>query len=179
MGGRGSGRLWHWDTRPETTDFLLLDVRHLSQRGLLQPRSGFSWKWLQDGEEVGKVWVGVGHGHITLNYRHKAGGSDWQSYDYPVALLSQPCNYGGHRHWFACPARGCGRRIAILYGGPIFACRSCHQLAYPSQREKSFQRYQRRACKIREGFGWMTGPCDPWGDRPKGDARKDLQTVNK
>ena len=177
MGGRGSGRHWHWNTKAETTDLLRLDVRQLAKRGSLQPGSGYSWTWSRDGEEIGKVRIGVGHDYITLTYRHKAGGSDWTSYDYQVALFSQPCNYGGHRHWFACPAQGCGRRVAVLYGGAIFACRNCHQLAYPSQREKPFQRYQRRAFKIRERLGWMTGPCDTWGERPKGMHRKNYERL--
>ena len=28
---------------------------------------------------------------------------------------------------FICPAAGCGRRVAILYGGGNFACRHCYQ----------------------------------------------------
>jgi hypothetical protein len=49
---------------------------------------------------------------------------------YPVRIERTPCNLGGSRHWFICPAVGCGRRAAILYGGGNFACRRCHQLAY-------------------------------------------------
>ena len=36
---------------------------------------------------------------------------------------------------FICPAAGCGRRVAILYRGGIFACRHCYRLAYASSRE--------------------------------------------
>jgi len=77
------------------------------------------------------------------------------------------CNCGGQRAWFRCLARGCGRRVAILYGGEIFACRHCYQLAYPSQRESSGDRADARAWKIRER-------CSGWGSlfdplmRPKG-----------
>jgi hypothetical protein len=46
-----------------------------------------------------------------------------------------PCNLGGSRHWFICPVVGCGRRVAILYGGGIFACRQCHRFAYASSRD--------------------------------------------
>jgi hypothetical protein len=39
--------------------------------------------------------------------------------------------------WFICPAVGCGRCVAILYGGGIFACRHCYRLAYASSREEA------------------------------------------
>lgn len=55
-----------------------------------------------------------------------------------------------------------------LYGGRIFACRHCYDLAYPSQREAEFQRYQRRADKIRERLGWQVGFDSGWGPKPKG-----------
>ena len=40
---------------------------------------------------------------------------EWERY--PVFLDTTLCHIGGERHWFLCPARGCGRRVAILYGG--------------------------------------------------------------
>ncbi len=52
---------------------------------------------------------------IRLIYKRRVPGEDWEHMDYPVTLLSQPCNFGGQRQWFACPARGCGRRVALLY----------------------------------------------------------------
>ena len=42
-------------------------------------------------------------------------------------------------------ARGCGPRVAILYGGGIVACRHCYQLAYPRQRVTGYDRMARRA----------------------------------
>ena len=44
---------------------------------------------------------------------------------YAVRIVRTVCNLGGSRAWFICPAVGCGRRVAILYGGGIFACRHC------------------------------------------------------
>jgi hypothetical protein len=54
-----------------------------------------------------------------------------------VGIERTPCHVGGSRPWFICPALGCGRRVAILYGGGIFACRLCFQLAYASAREEA------------------------------------------
>mgnify|MGYP000471735892 CR=1 FL=1 len=86
----------------------------------------------------------------------------------PVRISATPCHYGGHRYWFTCPAQGCGRRVAKLYSGRIFACRHCYQLAYPSQREASFERSRRRADKIRERLGWADDPDLMEGIKPKG-----------
>ncbi len=67
-----------------------------------------------------------------------------------------------------CPAQGCGRRVAILPGGSIFACRHCYRLAYPSQRENPDDRAARRADKIRARLGWESGIINPDGEKPKG-----------
>ena len=87
----------------------------------------------------------------------------------PVHLVTTPCHMGGKRHWFLCPARGCGKRAAVLYGGGIFACRKCYQLAYPSQRESTEDRATRRADRIRDRLGWPGGILEGagWG-KPKG-----------
>ena len=68
---------------------------------------------------------------MILIYRHRSGDAEWKGEQYPVRIVRTPCNLGGLRAWFICPAVGCGRRVAILYGGSIFACRRCYQLAYP------------------------------------------------
>ena len=86
----------------------------------------------------------------------------------PVTLEWTPCNLGGRRLWFRCPARGCGRRVAILFGGSVFACRHCHKLAYASQRERGDYRDTRRADRIREKLQWEPGILNGDGYKPKG-----------
>lgn len=167
MGGIGSGRHWHWGSKDTTAEFRSIDVRRWAREGFLTPGRRFSWQWSIEGKKVASIDVLAEHGCVRLIYRSRDHGDEWENLDYPVQLLSQPCHYGGHRDWFACPARGCGRRVAKLYGGRIFACRHCYQLAYPSQRETSFQRAQRRADTIRRQLGWEEG-WDSWGDKPKG-----------
>ena len=69
---------------------------------------------------------------------------------------------------FICPAAGCGRRVAILYGGGIFACRHCHQLAYFSSREDAGDRAaRRRAERLRARLGWEPGILNGEGGKPK------------
>jgi hypothetical protein len=107
---------------------------------------------------------------VTLIYRHKSGGNDWQPMDYPVRLEWTACTLGGRRAWFRCPANGCGRRVALLYlgGAGIFACRHCYRLAYACQRETADDRAARRADSIRERLGWQAGILNLNGGKPKG-----------
>ena len=82
--------------------------------------------------------------------------------------ISGEAHYGGRRPWFLCPKEGCGRRVAILFGGSIFACRHCHKLAYECQRETNDDRAMRRADTIRRRLGWRPGIANPTGWKPKG-----------
>ncbi len=66
------------------------------------------------------------------------------------------------------PLSGCRRRVAILYGGVIFACRHCYRLAYPSQREADYDRLARRADKTRVRLGWEPDTLNGDGPKPKG-----------
>lgn len=168
MGGRGSGRHVHWNAKNTTADYRSIDVRLWAREGFLTPGRRFSWQWSMDSEKVASIQAQAEHGQVRLIYRSQSYGDEWESHDYPVQLRIQPCHYGGYREWFACPARGCGRRVAKLYGGRIFACRHCYQLAYPSQREASFQRSERQADKLRERLGWADTPDLMEGIKPKG-----------
>lgn len=107
---------------------------------------------------TGSINIQSEPGRVILDYRHKDRCTeDWLSVRYPVCLDTTPCHMGGVLHWFRCPARGCGRRVAMLYGRAIFACRQCHHLVYPSQREKPTDRAIRRADRIREKLDWPRG----------------------
>lgn len=159
MGGIGSGNHWRWDAKNTTADYLSIDVRRWHRDGCLRSGQNFSWAWTRDGEAAGSVNVRTEPGRVVLNYRHRINGGEWESKEYPVRLDWTPCNYGGQRPWFLCPVAGCRRRVAILYGGGVFACRHCHQLAYPSQNESWQERASRRSRKIIQRLGG-----DPYGD---------------
>lgn len=169
MGGLGSGRRWQWSAKSATTEFHSLDIRRWSREGFLEPGRSFGWQWYRNGEAIGDIRVSIDCAGARLRYRAREAGGDWESMDYTVHFLTQQCNYGGSRKWFSCPVSGCGRRVAILYGGRVFACRHCHQLAYPSQREENFQRAARRGERIRQRLGWAHGA--EFGPRPKGMHR--------
>jgi hypothetical protein len=145
-----------------------LDIRRLQRDGLLTPSRAFWWKWTHNGEEVASIQMRTEVDRVILNYRSRSNGGDWQPMEYPVYLEWTACNLGGRRAWFRCPAQGCGRRVAILFGGSIFACRHCHKLAYACQRETDDDRAARRADTIRRRLGWEAGILNGEGNKPKG-----------
>jgi len=169
MGGLGSGRHWYWGAEDPTDDHRSIDVRRWRRDGLLIPHQSFGWQWLRRGEAVASIGVRTEPGRVVLTYRHRSGGENWKDESYPVHLDWSACNLGGQRPWFLCPARGCGRRVAILYlGGGIFACRNCYQLAYTCQRETYTDRVARKANRIRKKLGWEPGILNANGWKPKG-----------
>ena len=149
-------------------DYWRLDVRRWQRDGLLTPGTAFGWKWTRYEEIIASIQVQVEEGRVLLIYRHRRSAEGWKDEHYPVYLDWTPCHLGGSRASFLCPAKGCGRRVAALYGGAIFACRHCYRLAYPSQRETSSDRLARRADKIRERLGWEPGILNLGGWKPKG-----------
>ena|ERR1017187_9164023 len=160
---------WSRGGKSTTNDFTRLDIYYLSRNGNLRAGSYSTVRWSRNGRESASISVRSNIDSIVLSYRRKFSGSDeWKSEEYPVYLDWTRCNYGGRRPWFLCPARGCGRRVAVLYGGGIFACRQCHQLVYESQREQPHYRALRRAQSIRVKLGGSPNMSEPFPAKPKG-----------
>ncbi len=170
MGGFGSGR---WQQGKDTTrDYQRLDVRRLQRDGLLKPGHTFDWQWKSGNKTMATINVHTEINKITLSYKQRSNSNEWKDVSYPVWLDWTYCNYGNWRAWLLCPGKGCGRRVAILYGGAIFACRYCHKLAYPCQMETALDRTTRRAEKIRSRLGWEAGILNSPGNKPKGMHRQ-------
>ena len=166
MGGFGSGR---WRRGKKTTDdYQAFDVRKLQRDNLLVPGRTFSMRWTSSGKAIASINVKVGSDYVVLKHNHRRSDGVWQPVEYDVSIEWTPCHYGGQRPWFICPAKKCSRRVAILYGGSIFACRKCHQLAYQSQREVAHNRALCRAQNIREKLGGSGNMLTPFPPRPKG-----------
>jgi len=166
MGGFGSGRGQRG--KCTTGDMRPLDIRRLHRAGLLTPGRAFGWQWSVCGKEVASIQIRTEVDRVILDYRNRSNGGEWRPMEYPVNLEWTGCNLGGRRAWFLCPAHGCGRRVAVLYGGSVFACRHCHKLAYACQRETDDDRAMRRADTIRRRLGWRAGIANPKGGKPKG-----------
>ena len=167
MGSMNSGRR-DQGGKNTTSDYRALDVRRLQRDGLLSAGRSFGWSWTRNGEKVASIKVRMEADRVILDYMHQRGNDEWKSENYPVRVEWTACNYGGLRAWFRCPADGCGRRVAILYGGTIFACRHCYRLAYHCQRENLGDRATRRADKIRDRLKWEPGILNGHGIKPKG-----------
>lgn len=168
MGGYGSGRQGGGRC---TDDMLALDVRKIKRVGRLTLGSWFSWQWTRNGEKMASIQIQVQAGSVVLEYRNRSpnhNDGEWEPLKYTVGLDWTPCTLGGQRVWWRCPAVGCGRRVAVLYGGRIFACRWCYQLAYRSQREADDDRATRRADKLRSRLEWEPGILNGNGWKPKG-----------
>jgi hypothetical protein len=168
MGGMGSGR-GDQGGKDTTDDCRALEARLFQRDGVLVVGRSFTTSWMRNGKAEASIQVKIEADRMILNYRHQRGGDEWKSQNYPVRIEWTPCNYGGARVWFRCPAQGCGRRVAKLYlGGTVFACRHCYRLAYSSQRENQDDRATRRADKIRDRLKWEPGILNGHGIKPKG-----------
>ena len=165
MGGFGSGRKSNKQT---TDDMWRLDIRSLARGGYLKPGMAFGWQWQSRGETIASINLTVEVGRVWLRYKQREHGKEWKDMCYPVILDVTKCHIGGHRVWWRCPALGCGRRVALLYGGKVYACRHCYQLAYQCQREVDFYRATRRADTLRNKLGWSDGILSGTGVKPKG-----------
>lgn len=142
MGGYGSSR-WGWhNKRLAVEDCRKLPMKIIHSRILEGWRSG-TVTWSQGGEPRGNISYRVTgldapesvHLIYTLT-KHDT--KEKKDFDYPVGLETTPLPWGGLRYWFTCPARGCGRRVSVLYlppQGEIFACRHCYRLSYRSRQE--------------------------------------------
>ena len=176
MGGMGSGRRYQGG-RSTTENYRPLDVRKLHKAGLLTAGHVALWNWYSRGELRASIQVQAREDHVSLIYTATENG-ERREYSYPVRLDWTPCQYGGERPWFLCPS--CRRRVAILYGGAVFACRHCYRLAYESQRERDYDRLAGRADKIRRRLGWPVGILNPtpW-TKPRGDALAHLLAADR
>lgn len=101
MGGSGSGRYWHFGAKDTTDDYQILDVRRWQRDGYLEPGRWFGWQWMRDDKTVASIQVQAESDGVILSYRHRGGGGEWKSEDYPIYLDRTPCTYGGTRPGFA------------------------------------------------------------------------------
>ena len=165
---------------------LSIDVREWHRQGLLRPAGQrFSHSWTRNGKPLGSIDVRTEADAVVLLFKEIVGRFDslqngpfksqpmslsgeWRSVEQRVPLVWTPCHLGGARPWFLC---ACGRRVAKLYGAPVFACRQCCGLGYASQYEIPRYRAISRAQKIRMRLGGSANLRDPFPKKPRGMHR--------
>lgn len=147
MGGKGSGNWCRWNTKTTTDDVKKIDIRLMKRKGWFIPGHKGSLKWTSNGEPSGNINYTCHNNSLTLNYRFRNHGEEWQPVTQIIQLDSSACNYGGNRQWFLCP--NCGCRCAILYGADVlFLCRKCYNLPYDSQMLGGISRVIERKHKL-------------------------------
>ena len=144
-------------------DMRALDVRRLSKEGLLTPGRTSWWCWGKS--PFAQLRIDADEERITITSLQPMG--DKSPLPWIINVSRTPCHLGGKRPWFLCPTFLCGRRVAILYGGDVFRCRHCLQLAYDSSRENSGYRALRRAQTLRKRLGGTADMSKPFPVKPK------------
>jgi hypothetical protein len=150
-----------------------LDVMKLAHAGYLASSRIGSWQWTYRRDTTATIGITGGRDGITLDYRVRSGGNDWESIKQRVPICWTPCRFGGERPWFVCNvwAGGvcCGRRVAKLYGvGRLFACRHCYRLGYAVQRGGPTDRAHHRLARLHRQLGSnYDGPDGLLPQRPK------------
>jgi len=157
MGGYNSGRPPMYRTSM-VEDCLSLNVNYLHRQGSLRNGSAGSLQWSSNGRGLSSVGFRMEGNQLTLNYRYRSSGGEWECIEEPIHVVRNPCRFGGTRPYFICPGvmNGvvCGRRVVMLYAGSnYYFCRHCYRLKYSSQYAGSWDRAMTRANKIRERLG--------------------------
>lgn len=119
----GRGRWYRRNTRRTVDDYLRLNAHQIMAAGDFA--GGFRCTVNWPGRDQAAIDVAVTPHHralLTYNWR----GQLLPAYYVTVATTAP--HYGGVRYWWLCP--NCGRRVADLYGGKYFWCRTCHGLTY-------------------------------------------------
>lgn len=160
MGGFGSGGRW-W-SKETTSDYVRADVRKWQRQGLLiAGRRFYSWpSWEVEVKSV----RGDEPGLLCIYPRQ---GTGLRCEPQRIWIEWTPCNFGGKRAWFICP-RGCGHRVAILYGIGELACRHCRQLSYECQQDSGWHRSLRQARTSRAKLGGSMSLAESLPEKPKG-----------
>jgi|HubBroStandDraft_1064217.scaffolds.fasta_scaffold45655_1 hypothetical protein len=169
MGGLGSGGRRVIESKTTTSAAIAIDIRLLQKAGALVPGYSHSCTTRFEGR-VSRVGLEARDGYILVTYQWtsinggpRAGGP----VDRIIPYANTPCNYGGKRRWFRCPK--CKKRAAVIFfHHRACACRRCHDLVYPSQRQKSTDRALHRAQLVRIRLGGSANLSQPFPNRPKG-----------
>lgn len=146
--------------RTNTDDMPCLDIRYLKRNGCLVENRSTTISWSRNKRRTASIELTAHQTYLRLAYQFNN-----QAYEYDIHYTYTDCHLGGKRHWFICPQ--CGKRVACLYGGGVFSCRTCHNLVYPVTQENKLEREARKLNNIRASLGWENGFLWGYGGKPK------------
>ena len=156
-GGRRHGRLDEralQDQEPGACGASLrFDMRELRRRGFVQPgaRRAGAWSWSRGGEKAGSIGFVIDLTDPDCGFAVLSFSVNGESRSQRIAIVADPCRYGGRRFYFHCPLSY--QRCEVLCGvGGVFATREHHRLAYASQSEDRLGRMRRAAGKAEARF---------------------------
>lgn len=166
MGGSGSGNRWRIGARDTCEGSNRVDLRYMRAQGMLVIGSAGTLSWSRGGERVGWIRYTVHRNTLELDYRVRSRGEEWKPVNDQIQFERLPQPFGGERLYLRC--KRCCRRCLVLYGGEMFRCRKCHNLAYASQNQDACDRASSKAQRIRYKLGNDGGFEDPFPMKPKG-----------
>ncbi len=137
-----------------------LSMKEILAEGLDQNDGPITVSTFPDGS-LYPVWINWHDNHLIVVFI----GGEGRRTQY-ICVDETPCNYGGVRRWFVCP--GCSARSSVLYGDPMFGCRSCKGILYHSQYESPRERLRSKIVKLRRKMGASDNPFDPINLPPVG-----------
>lgn len=157
------GRWYRWNKKSTTDEMLALDMAKFANAVDVTRRYAGSWQWTStSGRKSSISYVVEPSKHVRLSYT-----SNGEPYNYAVPLTTTTPTYGGVRWWWQCPR--CQKRVRILYGGRLFLCRQCQNLAYETAQKGGdlLTTIDSRLYFIRDKLGgkwhFLHGP----GEKPK------------
>lgn len=113
--------------RPEIT------VRHVREGKLTTEGTEIIMRW-GNGNSVALEGMSD---HLLIRYATGIS-EDRKSHCDRIDYGWTPCHFGGSKLHFICPQ--CGHPRMAVFGSAPFACRKCHDLAYPSEMESGAYR---------------------------------------
>jgi hypothetical protein len=134
---------WYYSKKATVEASCDLTVFQLRKYGMLEgghTATVITWVMKNTGKESSiSLEVNMtGEPYARLAYSLSDRESNVTPCDSEVDLVTTPCNFGGVRYWFACPA--CSRHVGGLYLAPgdrYFRCRHCNNLSYHSRNDSN------------------------------------------
>lgn len=152
--------------RTLTTECTKIAVSHVREGNLTTKGVTVTMRW----SNGSSVCLEGQSDSFLIRYTTGAG-ERLQSYCDRIGYRWTPCHFGGFRLYLVCPH--CQLQCMAVYGYAPFACRKCHDLAYPSETTSgAFRLYDTGQAIANKLSGRFVLLDEPFPDRPNGMHHK-------